>query len=239
MRHLSVQACVLADAIRLDHTKSGVYQGRAHVLARAGRFDEALADFSKAIELDPSVHWPWYFRGCILAHAGQSDAYRAHCRAMLRQFGSTTDPYVADRTAKTCMLLPDATGDLAGQLRLVDVVFARGKDEGAMPWFRLLKGLAEYRQGHYGAAIDWLEQSRATLENKFVPARATASLLLAMVHHRLGHAERARSLFAEARHSMDRDLPGAGAEDLDPVNVEDWLISHVIRREAEDLLAGK
>jgi hypothetical protein len=59
-----------------------------------------------------------------------------------------------------------------------------------------------------------------------------------MTHHRLGHAEQARSLFADARLYMDREMPAAGAEDLGRVNVEDWLICHVIRREADALFAG-
>jgi hypothetical protein len=159
---------------------------------------------------------------------------------MLLQFGGASDRYVADRTAKTCMLLPDATRDLGGQLRLVDVVFAPGSgDEAAQPWFQMLKGLAEYRQGNYAAAVDCLEESRPAFAGTFAPAKATATFLLAMAHHRLGHTEQGRALFSEARQYMDREMPSAGEDDLAGVNVEDWLICHVIRREADAHFAGK
>ena len=128
--------------------------------------------------------------------------------------------------------------DLAPQLRLVDVALGPDGETFNPPRLRLLKGLAEYRRGHYGAAAECLEQSRPYFVSGSVPAKATATLLLAMAHHRLGHTEQARALFSEARQYMDREMPKAGAEDLGPVNVEDWLICHVIRREAEAVFAG-
>ena len=239
VRLLGIQEGVATDAIALSPADSDLYDGRGNLRARAGRFEEAIADYDKAIELDPRDHWRWYYRGCILAYTGHTDAYRAHCRAMLLRFGGATDRYVADRTAKTCMLLPGATPDLGAQLRLVQVVTAPGAvEESAEPWFRLLRGFAEYRRGDYAAAVDCLEQGRPAFTGTFVPAKATATFLLAMTHHRLGHAEQARSLFADARLYMDREMRAAGAEDLGRVNVEDWLICHVIRREADALFAG-
>ena len=59
-----------------------------------------------------------------------------------------------------------------------------------------------------------------------------------MAHHRLGHAEQARDLLAEARGVMEQKLAKAGEEDLECSIIEDWLICHVIRREAEALFAG-
>jgi tetratricopeptide (TPR) repeat protein len=211
---------------------------RANLLARLGRFKEAAADYARAVELNPGDHWPWYLLGCLLAYTDQPDAYRAHCQRMLQQFGATRDRFVADRTAKTCMLLSGATADLAQQLRLVDLVFAPGGDDGMLPWFRLLKGMAEYRQGHFGPAIGWLEQSVPSFPDDHQPAKATAILFLAMAHHRLGHAEQARARLAEARDVMEQKLPEAGKEDLEFSAIENWLACHVIRREAEALLAG-
>jgi hypothetical protein len=128
--------------------------------------------------------------------------------------------------------------DQAEQLRLVDVALRTGGDELSPNRLRLLKGLAEYRRGHDAAAVACLEQSRPYFVSGVVPAKATATLLLAMAHHRLGHAEQARGLFEDARRLMDDEMPGAGIDDLANVNIEEWLICHVIRREAEAVFAG-
>ena len=237
-RHLAIQNRVLGDTIGENPDKAIFYQNRGKVLCQAGRFPDALPDFDKAIELDPTDHWRWYFRGCLLAYTGRSEAYRAHCGEMLRRFGAATDRLIADRTAKTCLLLPGATPHLDRQLQLVNVVLAPGGEGSHLPWFRLLKGLAEYRQGHHGAAVEWLEQTRPTFTSGSVPAKATATLLLAMAHHRLGEAEEARGLFDEARLLMDRQMPSAGIDGLVNISIEDWLICHVIRREADSLFSG-
>jgi hypothetical protein len=97
--------------------------------------------------------------------------------------------------------------------------------------------LAEYRQGHDGAAVDWLERSRRSFTSRDAP-RATVNLLLAMAHRRLGHAEQARGLFEEGKGIVDRDMPKATVDDLSGDGIENWLICHVIRREAEALFAG-
>ena len=236
-RAVAAQTRVLSDVISHGPADGNLYRNRGNFLCRAARFPEALPDFDKAIELNPADNWPWFLRGCVLAYSGQTDAYRAHCRAMLRQFRDTTDRGVADRTAKTCLLLPDATGDLSQQLRLLDVVLTPGwetSDERA--WFRLLKGLVEYRRGHHGEAVACLE-GHGRAFGAYAPDRATSDFLLAMAHHRLGHAEQARSLFNDARQYVHRELPEAGAQDLS-VGVENWLVCQVIRREAEQLIPG-
>jgi tetratricopeptide (TPR) repeat protein len=211
---------------------------RAQLLARVGRFEEAAADYARAVELDPADHWRGYLLGCLLAYTDQPDAYREHCRKMLRQFGGTTDMFVADRMAKSCMLLPGATDDLTQQSRLVEVTLTRGAGTGYMRHFALNKGLAEYRQEHFRPAVDWLEESLRSLPDN-LPAKFTATLLLAMAHHRLGDAEQARDLLAEARGVMEQKLAKAGEEDLECSVIEDWLICHVIRREAEALFASR
>src|SRR3954451_19282063 len=100
---------------------------------------------------------------------------------MLRQFGTTKDRFVADRTAKSCMIVPGATPDLARQLRLVEVVLAPGFDEDMVSWNRLLEGIAEYRQGYFAPAIVSLDQSLKLFHyDGFDAFKATATLLLAM-----------------------------------------------------------
>ena len=209
---------------------------RALIRVRTGRFDEADDDFARAIDLEPGDHRRWYYLGCLLAYTGRHDAYRAHCARMLERFGRTTDRLVADRVAKTYLLLPDPAADLSRPNELLDLVLAPGANARHLAWFRMAKGLAEYRQGRFAAALDWLEQSRGGMTIRNAPAMATTVLLLAMAHHRLGHAGQAEGLLAEAQQIIETHVPKAGADDLAAGLIEDWLICHVIRREAEGLI---
>jgi len=59
-----------------------------------------------------------------------------------------------------------------------------------------------------------------------------------MAHHHLRHPKQARDLLGEARALMEQAMPKAGEEDLESCVIEDWLICHVIRREAEALFGG-
>ena len=216
---------------------------RARLLARVGRFEDAAADYARAIELDPGDHWRWYLLGCLLAYTDQPQAYRAHCLAMVRQFGGAGDRLVAERAAKMCLMLPDAVpatavpADAARLRRLVEVVTAPGANESHRRWFALLEGMAEYREGRVAAAVDPLEQCRRLSTTGYEATRATTLLFLAMAHHRLGSAETARRMFDEARSLMDQELLRAGEDDLEGGVLEEWLICHVVRREADALFA--
>src|SRR5262249_26473016 len=70
--------------------------------ARRGRWADAAADYATALELDPKNHLTWHDAAPLLLEVGDIDGYRRVCREMLARFGRPTDPYVADRTAKTC-----------------------------------------------------------------------------------------------------------------------------------------
>src|SRR5205085_3958681 len=62
------------------------YAERAMARARCGLFRAADDDYARAIELDPSDHFNWYRRACLLAYLNDTRAHRAICRAMLERF---------------------------------------------------------------------------------------------------------------------------------------------------------
>jgi tetratricopeptide (TPR) repeat protein len=84
-----------------------------------GRWDEALAAYGRAIALGTDVHDTWNHAAILWARTGDRAGYRGLCRAMLDRFGPTTDPMIAERTAKACLVVPlggpeqDAACDLA------------------------------------------------------------------------------------------------------------------------------
>lgn len=151
---------------------------RAKLRARAGQFRQAVEDYARGLVIDPSDHWPWFYQGCVLAYLGDEAAYKKHCAQMLERFGSRAEGPVLDCTAKTCSLVPGA-GDPERLNQIANRVWVLGgKDERNAPWFRLLRGLTEYRAGNPDRAVEWLTTA-ATPELQH--RTATAELLLANV----------------------------------------------------------
>jgi serine/threonine-protein kinase len=143
---------------------------------------------------------------------------------LLAKFATTTDPGIAERTARACLLLP-ATGDelqravaLAGRA----VRVGRVKNPGLVPHYRFAQGLADYRQGRFGPAI-------ATMRGDAAEVLGPAPrLVLAMALHQGEKAPAARKALTAA--VVGHDWSPAHVIDQD-----DW-ICHVLRREAENMI---
>jgi tetratricopeptide (TPR) repeat protein len=53
------------------------YEGRGTALMQSGKMDKAIADFTRAIELDPEIVWAYYNRGLARVYIGnESDAQK-------------------------------------------------------------------------------------------------------------------------------------------------------------------
>lgn len=212
---------------------------RAKLLMRASRFDEAAEQYVRLVEREPENHWHGYYRACLLAYLGKSNEWRDHSRLFLKRVSDDNDyPYdVLERATKSALLLPDA--ERVPELRgLAERARSVGGDHPSwiQPWTHLLMGLAEYRAGRFDDAIGWLEKCRAVSDH---PSRtAAADALLAMAHHRLGNPQAARSALTRCAERMEKDLPAANSGDLTDTGtaIENWLIAHVLLREAEALI---
>src|SRR5262249_8636908 len=151
-----------------------------------GQWDQAVSVCTQLTESDPDDHWNWVCSAPLCLQTGRVEAYRRACREMLARFGNTDNPEVADRTAKTCSLPPDAVSDFAPVLKLADGVVPGPERRPSRRWFVLTKGLAEYRAGHYAASEDWLNRFSPRVDG--IHWDATAFAVLAMAKHKLGLA---------------------------------------------------
>jgi len=179
-----------------------------------------------------------YRAASALLFIGDRDRYRLSCKAMLRQFADTQDPYDAERTAKAALFgdaLPDDREQLA---RLAEVAVNKGHDAGGYVYFRFTRGLAAYRLGRYEEALNWLDRSgidpthRAQLAGEFALG-ASYDVLTAMALCRTGRADEARKILATV-------IPTVNANyglDTDPGLRHDWLLCRILADEAEGLLA--
>jgi thiol-disulfide isomerase/thioredoxin len=223
---------------------------RANSRAQSGRFPEAAADLARAIEIDPSDHWNWFVLAPLLIQSGKIADYQARCKAMLHRFGNTTNSssaedaaMIAERTAKSCLLLPDAVGpdDLTIACNLTGDAVTMAKGSILMYWFQMSKGLAEYRQGHFTDAIEWVRRSQADLAQKPTGDRnmceADTYFVLAMAQHQLRQSAEADAALARGREIVQTKLPKLDGGDLGSA-WHDVLMANILMREAKETIEG-
>ncbi len=192
-------------------------------LAPRGRLEEARAAWGAALEHEPPHHDAWYGYAELCLFLGRDDDYRRNRRALLDRFGDTTDLTVAERTGRACLLLPASGDDLERAAALADRAAAAGPKHEYYRFFLAAKGLADYRRGRFGDAIEACQQAGAG--GAWMPV---ASPVLAMALYRSGRTQDARVTLAAAVQNYDWDETKADDQDK-------W-IAHVLRREAEELI---
>jgi hypothetical protein len=109
---------------------------------------------------------------------------------------------VAERVAKSCLLLPPPDDQLARAHVLAQRAVDAEPDHWASRHFQFVQALAEYRAGHFAEASTWIDRSLGQTDKDFGPySHAMARLLRAMVSARLGDVQKARS----EREALERD----------------------------------
>jgi serine/threonine protein kinase/Tfp pilus assembly protein PilF len=213
----------------------GLLYLRAELEARLGRWQQAADDavaISRFASLNPS-HYATV--AALLARARNQGAYNLYCARILAASGQTTDPYVADLAAKSCLFLPNPELDLSQLVALSDVSLKHGaNDSGAMPFFQLCRSLAEYRQGHLEEAI---RRARSACEGTNPHAHAPALGVMAMAQWRLGRREEARASFSRGEALAPPTLPAAMAEDPGSGWLA-WVFARIQLDEAAELLGA-
>ena len=134
------------------------------MLLRLGRGAEALADWKQELAARPPAHDDWFGYAELCLFLGDEAEYRRARRDLLAQFGATTDPDVAERTGRACLLLPPAADELRQAVALVERAVAVGRPghEFDYPYYLFAEGLARYRQGRFDDAIKIMTGDAAT-----------------------------------------------------------------------------
>ena len=178
---------------------------RGRLLARAMRFKEAAEHIDKAQRLDPADHYLAYQGACLHLFVGDAGGYRRHCEALLAAVAGPETLVgdrvnVGERTAKACLLSTEPVGDPAVVAKLIDRALEVGEPKVYVPWYQLVKGMAEYRAGRCDEAVKYLEQSRQSLPSS--ARQATADLMLAMAHQKAGREDSARAAAELSPHAL-------------------------------------
>jgi len=114
---------------------------------------------------------------------------------------------------------------------MADTAVAAGPADSAWPYYEFVKGLIEYRQGHFAGALEWL---RKVAPNEGVPTRtAQTYATMAMAEYQLGQTNAARATLAEGIKIAETKLTQSGRIDWN-----DQIIAQFLLREAQGLISG-
>jgi tetratricopeptide (TPR) repeat protein/tRNA A-37 threonylcarbamoyl transferase component Bud32 len=227
-RHEHVFSALLE--ARPDDKDLWIGRGRYHALR--DRWRQAAADYARGIEPVPSPGAHKYYEyACILLLVGDKDRYRALIQTIREQVDKTKDPRLAYELARACVITPEMTVDpeqVIGWARLA-------AESATLAWHDHVLGAAYYRAADYEQAIRWLRRS---LEGSWEIGRPQNQFVLAMIHRRMGHAERAAALHKESirlyEEMESRRVDGA----VPGVFAADWMTIQIYRREVDLLFMG-
>jgi serine/threonine-protein kinase len=210
-----------------------------------GQWDKATAQCEQAVKLGPQDVLNWHALAVSHVGAGHVEAYRGTCRQMIQRFGGTEQPEAAERTAGTCLLLPEAVdaADLDSARLLAERAVARTEDERHYRYYAGTKALADYRAGRPADAATWVKRYFAnptTIKKWGADWDARAFAILALAEHQLGRTKEAQAALGEAQTLIATKRPdfakGRGGA---PAQSFGWLFSQVLCREAETALGAK
>jgi serine/threonine-protein kinase len=198
----------------------------AKLQAPQGKLEVVRAAWENLLERNPPDHESWFGYAEFCLFLGREEDYHRARRALLKKFSATTNPFIAERTARACLLLPGTDDELRQAVALAGrAVAEREGDKWAHANFEFVHGLAEYRQGQFDQAI-------ATMQGDASGALGPAPrLVLALSQHLRGQATEARKTLAAA--ILAHDWRAKHARD------QNGWIYHVLRREAEAMILPK
>jgi eukaryotic-like serine/threonine-protein kinase len=163
---------------------------------------------------------------------GNRSAYEQLCQRTLATFTNMMNPYVDERVAQDCLLLPHSGVDLGLVDKMADAAVTRGSGESALPYFQACKAMSEYRLGHFPEAIEWAEK---VIKSPTPDAQAKAYAVMAMADWQLGHKDTAQEMIVKGNTLAPSVVLGRGDVDLGESWVA-WLFARISLDEAAALI---
>jgi tetratricopeptide (TPR) repeat protein len=202
-------------------------RGRYHALR--SHWAQAAADFARGVRSVSQENEEWFEHACLRLIVGDNEGYRDAVRETLRGASRPEGPFLAFVWARTASMTAEPVVEPAQAVRWAEHAVARDRNA----WNLHVLGLAHYRAGQLDRAIQRLEESNAGAWGS-AGGKQQNQLVLAMAHHRLGHAPSARALLDE----VERWWKGVetAKTQLAFFNTTDWLPLQLLRREAEAVI---
>jgi len=205
---------------------------RVDLRGRRSQWQGAASDAALALRHQPENPDRYIMLAALLAKMGDRAPYNEVCRKFFTAFRDTTNIFIADELAKSCLLLPDSGVDLKTVETLANNAVDLGVgDEGARPFFQLSKALSEYRQRHFAEAVEWAQKALASAR---LDAHGPACAILAMAKWQLGEKQDARAVLGKGNEIAPPVMPARDAIDPGQAWLA-WVFSRVSLDEAAAL----
>jgi serine/threonine protein kinase/Tfp pilus assembly protein PilF len=207
---------------------------KAGIEGRRGEWPQASADAFRAFENQPLSSGHYSGIAALLVKAKDLASYQEFCKRILITSKDTSNIFVADQVAKSCLLSPSSAADLNRVAQLAEMAVTQGAgDDGAIPFFQICKALSEYRQGHFSEAAEWAEKSIGSRRKE---AQGHAYGVLAMADSQLGKKDEARATIAKGEELAPPVMPTRVAQDTGDAWLA-WLFARVQLEEAITLVS--
>ncbi len=198
------------------------------VHARMAQWPEALTNWDLVITCAPEDHVGYQNLAPVLLQMDDVDGYKALRAQILRRFGDTTDPRIAELMTKASLILPASDDEMKTIAKMAEVAAGGSTNDPDFGHNVFAKGFAEYRLGHYKNANKLLRQADNMDIGPYY--RTETYLLLAMARSHLGRVQDSTESFRDAADEMKTQLIPKGG--LDSYGWNDWIAIHVLAREA-------
>jgi serine/threonine protein kinase/tetratricopeptide (TPR) repeat protein len=222
---------VMSDVPLTIPQSSIIYNTLGEVYGRSSEWPAAIRNFTRSTTADPTNHLAYHYLAPLLVQAGDLGAYQKHRERILSQFGGTTNPAIAEQMAKDCLMIPPPKASLEQLSKMADASVAAGSGDKLWPYFAFVKGLAEYRLGHFDSALEWLKK---VTDHERVPARAAQTYAtMAMAEYGLGNTNAAREMLTEGIKIAETKLTRGR------IDWNDTIIARILLREANGMITGR
>lgn len=176
------------------------YMSRGNVYVELGQYEEALADYHKAVELKPGDLYLRRGRGQIYAKLGRFEEALADYTEAIEQ--APESARLLNNTAYEMVRDPGWEPHMVAQAitwirRSIEL-----EPDGVAKWNTL--GIAHYRAGEYAEAIETLHRAESLSPDTYFGYNA---VFLAMAHRQLGDNNEARQWYDKAVEWMEKDEP--------------------------------
>jgi tetratricopeptide (TPR) repeat protein/serine/threonine protein kinase len=212
--------------------------------AQAGLWSEAAAHFGRLVQ-EGEVPMQDHFRAaCLALRAGDAPAYLRLRERMTKRASDPRGPFAPGWLSWADVLADHSGMDPSAAIQRTRAMTDKNP---ALPWQSHILGLAHYRAGQFAEAI--AQASKFNTLNSAWHARVTSGPVLAMTHHRLGHAAEARQWLEKSQQEWCRLSPlmhSPGGATVLPSRSspwtetwQDWPTFEILLREASLLITGE
>jgi eukaryotic-like serine/threonine-protein kinase len=208
---------------------------RLDLMARRGRWAQALPDAYLLIQIQPDEHFNYHKLAALLVMNKNYVEYRKLCQTILSKYSETEDAYVAERMAQDCLLRPDSGVSLVKLNEMADFAVRPEQDGISLPFSEVCKALACYRLRRFAEATSWADKAT---HSDLIHARAKAYAILAMVEANQGHLDKAKEM-VEKGNALAPPLAKNENADLPGESWVGWVFARASLDEATTLIGSQ